>query len=128
MSYQLFISYKHGPNGELAAALENALRHYARPTLAPPMRIFRDERYFVPGLDLPAMIRAALEASTYLLLIASPGAAASPWVRDELDEWCGRLARSDRLIIVHVEGHIAVDPASKEILWERTDALPTEST
>src|ERR1039458_7121094 len=125
MSYELFISYRHSENSRShAESLERALKRYAKPLWKPPMRIFRDERVIRPGDDLPREIRRGLEASRFLIYLASPEAARSSWVEDELRIWCDLLHRKDRLIIAHIDGHIEIDQQSKAILWDRTDALP----
>lgn len=68
--------------------------NYAKPIRARPIRIFRDERYLVPGLNLPKLIVDALNASEFLILLASPQAALSSWVQDEVERWCGELKRA----------------------------------
>jgi hypothetical protein len=122
--YRAFISYKHVVSSAFAATLEQALKTYAKPLFAPPLRIFRDEKHLAPGGDLPELIARALNASEFLILLASPEAASSPWVHDELDRWCRILGRTDHLIVVLTRGNIAVDETSKEVNWEATDALP----
>jgi WD40 repeat protein len=123
--YRAFISYKHGRSRVFAERLESALMAYAKPLLGRPIAIFRDERHLRPGIDLPALIRSALTDSDFLIVLASPEAAASPWVNDELAIWCGELRRADKLIVVLTAGTIGVEPATKRIDWSRTDALPT---
>src|ERR1700678_614014 len=89
--YKAFISYKHIASSAFAIELEQALMRYAKPLLSPPIRIFRDERYLVPAPDLPKLIINALNASEFLVLLASPEAALSAWVHDEVEHWCGKL-------------------------------------
>src|ERR1700752_795131 len=100
MKYKAFISYKHRASTKFTENLELALKSYAKPLWHPPMAIFRDEKYLRPGLDLPKMIRDALEQSEALIYIASPEAAASPWVQDELSQWCSSASRRQRFIII----------------------------
>ena len=76
------------------------LKAYAKPLLKTPFKVFRDEKHFTVGANLPAMIREALDSSEYLILLASPAAAKSPWVADELMYWCIDEKRIDRLIII----------------------------
>ena len=52
---------------DFAEQLQYALKVYAKPTFKRPPKIFRDEKHFVPGSDLPALIRSALEDSEYLI-------------------------------------------------------------
>ena len=96
MKYKSFISYKHEQTTEFARRLELSLKTYAKQLFKPPLKIFRDENYLMPGIDLPAMILNALAESEFLILLASPGAAESKWVHDELLNWCDTLNRCDR--------------------------------
>jgi WD40 repeat protein len=121
--YKAFISYKH-VSTTFALRLEQALKAYAKPLLTRPIRVFRDEKHLSPGVDLPNLIVDALDASEFLILLASPDAAGSPWVRDEIDHWCRHLQRTQNLIIVLTAGEIATDNRTKGIDWTRTNALP----
>ena len=123
-AYDAFISYKHAKSSAFATDLELHLKRYARGRLARPRRIFRDEQHLHLGGDLPAMIREALDRSQYLILLASPQAAASPWVREELGVWCGQLGRTSDLLIILTEGEIAVTAGGTAIDWSATTALP----
>jgi hypothetical protein len=123
VKYKAFISYKHRVSTEFTDNLELALKTYAKPIWRPPIAIFRDEKYLKPGLDLPTMIKGALEQSEFLIYIASTEAAASAWVQDELSQWSSG-SRLERLIIVLTEGTIAIDETSKAIDWEKTNAVP----
>ena len=95
MRYAAFISYRHTPESRAhAESLERALKRYAKPLLKPPLAIFRDERVLRPGDDLPGELRRALEASEYLLYVATKDAAESHWIGEELRIWCSEsLAR-----------------------------------
>jgi WD40 repeat protein len=122
--YHAFISYKHARSSAFAERLELALKAYAKPFWQPPPPIFRDEKYLRPGLDLPKMISDALDASEFLVYLASPDAAESPWVQDELRHWCSDPARRQKLIIVLTEGTIEIEQPSKVIDWKKTTAVP----
>ena len=124
--YKAFISYKHVTSSTFARALESSLKTYGRPVLRPPLRLFRDEKFIRPGDDLPSAIREALSCSEFCILIASPSAAASPWVLDELRQWTSDRGRIERLIIVLTEGEIGVDASTQRIVWASTTALPQE--
>jgi WD40 repeat protein len=123
-SYVAFISYKHHAGLPLAERIAKALRNYARPLLKPPMRVFRDEEYFLPTESLPVAIREALEQSKFLVLLASNEAAASVWVCDELRIWCSELKRTSNLLIVLTKDEIAFDPGTIQVDWKATTALP----
>ncbi len=128
LNYKAFISYKHSDTEQGKAfvqRLESALKRYAKPLLSPPIKLFRDEVSMMPGADLPGLIRAGLEQSEFLVLLASPEAAASPWVKDELNIWFEELGRSeDTLIIVLLEGQINLN-RQKLINWRRSPSLPS---
>lgn len=124
MRYRAFISYKHVVSTSFAERLELALKSYAKPLWQPPVSIFRDEKYLRPGPDLPRMIAEALEDSEFLIYLASPQAAASSWVQDELSQWCAQPDRLKNLIIVLTAGEIAFHASSKLIDWDKTNALP----
>jgi WD40 repeat protein len=121
-----FISYKHQTSKSFAERLETALMTYAKPLLSRPPAVFRDENYVVPTGDLPAFIESALKRSDHLILLASPEAAASPWVQSELTTFCETLNRRDKLIIVLTSGDIGVDVVARKVLWDpaKTTALP----
>ncbi|MGD9367638.1 MAG: TIR domain-containing protein [Desulfobacteraceae bacterium] len=123
--YKAFISYKHSVSSRVAVALETALRRYAKPIFKPPISIFRDEDQMSAGVDLKASIRSALENSDYLVYIATREAAESPYVREELETWCRELGRQDKLIIVWQKDGLADNPQDNTILWEASDALPS---
>jgi WD40 repeat protein len=122
--YKAFVSYKHG-GLPLAARLAVALRTYAKPLFSLSPQIFRDEDYLVPKADLPGLIRSALDGSEFLILLASPAAAASKWVIDELKHWCITLQRSEQLIIVLTDGTFESD-ANDRVDWVKSNALPSE--
>jgi WD40 repeat protein len=102
-----------------------ALRRYARSIFRPPRRIFRDEDHLVPENELPDLIDRALQASEFLILIASRDSARSIWVEDELRTWCEQMGRSKKLIFVLVNGDIIFDPDTKQIDWKATNAIPS---
>lgn len=89
------------------------------------MAIFRDERVLRTGDDLPSGIRAGLEASDFLIYIASKEAAESDWVKQELRIWCDELKRSNQLLPVHISDRIKVDLETSRLDWQNTDAIPS---
>lgn len=121
--YAAFISYKSQVGPAFVESFELAIRQYAKPLFSRPIAIFRDARFLPAGVGLESAIRAGLEQSEYLILIASPKAASSSWVVAETEYWCS-LGRVDRLIIVLLDGQIHVDDLTRKIDWKRTDALP----
>ena len=95
-----FISYSHRTDRTLAPAVQSALNRFARPWYRLRwVRIFRDDTDLGVSPHLWSSIQEALTRSEHFLLLASPQAAASPWVRKEVEYW--RAHRStDQLLIV----------------------------
>jgi hypothetical protein len=122
-----FISYRHACQRELAERIESGIHDRPRSWFERPAEIFRDEKYLLPTSDLPGEIAAALARSRHLILLASPEAAASQWVLDELRLWCASAERIDRLILILADGELPYDTATKRIDWSRTTALPAEA-
>jgi WD40 repeat protein len=140
--YDGFISYSHGPDAPIAAALEDAIRKFARP-LSPfrrnPVSIFRDQTNLSASPHLWNAIATSLEESRYLILVASPEAAKSKWVQKELCAWLTRGACSDprhfdpttvdpdrraRLLFAVTSGEVEWDDAAADFNWDKTKALP----
>lgn len=124
MKYKAFISYKHGRSTKFCECIEKSLKSYAKPLFRSPIKVFRDEKHLVPSVSLPKLIHNALDESEFLLLVASEKAATSPWVKDELDYWCGTLDRVDRLILILTQGSIVIKEETKHVDWSATTALP----
>ncbi len=124
--YRAFISYSHAADGRLAPALQSALQRFGKPWCRlRALRIFRDQTGLAATPELWGSIERALFDSEYLILLASPRAAASPWVQQEV-EWWLRHKSADRLLLVLTEGELAWDPAGKEFDRNRSTALPSQ--
>src|SRR3712207_5686061 len=81
MSFNGFISYSHAADGRLAPAVQRGLHHLARPWhRRRALWIFRDQTGLSVTPALWTSIQQALDSSEYFVLMASPEAAASPWV------------------------------------------------
>ena len=88
MRYDAFISYSHSADGRLAPALQTGLQRLARPWhRRRALRVFRDETGLAVNPRLWDSIAAAMSDSRYFVLLASPDAAASPWVNREIEHW-----------------------------------------
>ena len=83
--YDIFLSYSRD-DAAFARWLEAALEQYRCPKQLsfPRLRVFRDEHDLV-GNTLSPSIRGALLDSEVLLVVCSPAARRSRWVRDEID-------------------------------------------
>jgi WD40 repeat protein len=121
--YDGFISYSRALDGTLAPTLQSALERFAKPWYRlRRLRVFRDDASLSANPGLWTSIEEALDAARFLVLLASPQAAASIWVGREVAHW--RERREDGLLIVLTEGEIGWDDARGDFDWDRTTALP----
>ena len=88
MAFDAFISYSHAADGKLAPSLQRGLQQLAKPwSRRQALRIFRDDTGLSVNPALWQSITTALDESDYFILLASPGAAASEWVNQEIEYW-----------------------------------------
>src|SRR6266567_1335943 len=125
MAYNAFISYSHTVDGALAAALQSALHSFAKPWYKlRALHIFRDQTNLAVNPALWSSIRDALDQSLFFVLLASPEAAASPWVAKEAEYWIGKNGTS-RVLIVLTGGTLKWDHLAASFTSEHTNSLPT---
>ena len=125
MKYDAFLSYSHAADGLLAPALRTALHGFARPwyQFRAAVHVFRDRTSLSANPALWPSIVAALQESRWFLLAASPQAAASPWVQDEVRWWLENRSQQQMLILL-TGGDIAWNRAARDFDWEGTTAIP----
>jgi len=87
--------------------------------------VYLDETNLPANADIRASIEVALRNSEYFVLLASPAAANSPWVRREIEAFLESNA-ADRLIIVLASGSLVWLNGLQGVDWERTTALPRD--
>jgi WD40 repeat protein len=122
--YDAFISYSHAADGTLALMLQRALERYAIPWYRhPTLRIFRDETNLSATPHAWPTIQTNLDRAGFLILMASPEASASKWVRKELAHWLTTKS-PETLLIVLTAGTITWDDVRCDFDWDRTTALP----
>lgn len=98
-AYDAFVSYSHAADGRLAPALQTGLQSLAKPWYRRrALRIFRDETSLSVSPELWPSIEAALSQARYFILMASPEAADSPWVDQEVRWW--RAHRSHQTVLI----------------------------
>src|ERR1700751_5932792 len=105
--YDAFISYSHAKDKPIAAALQSKVQTLGKPWYRRrALRLFRDDTSLsaTPGLWL--RIEQALGQSRFLILRASPEAAASQWVDKEVAYWLDRKG-PDTLLIALTDGDLA---------------------
>src|SRR5882672_6180929 len=72
----------------IAPALKAGLHRFAKPWYSlRALRIFYDEATLSANPSLWTSIQAALEQSEFFILLASPEAALSKWVKQEINYW-----------------------------------------
>ena len=89
----------------------------------PRLRVFRDETGLAVNPHLWGSIEAALDESEYFVLMASPDAAASPWVAREIEHWIATKP-VERILPVLTDGDLVWDPAAGGYDLARSTALP----
>ncbi|MFJ9585050.1 TIR domain-containing protein [Streptomyces acidicola] len=121
-----FISYSQKQDNELAKALQDGLKRLALPRWRTArMSVFRDVTSLPANSDLWALLQGELARSRYLILLASPEAAASPWVAREVEHWL-RERSTEHLLIAVARGEIRWDEEAGDFDWEHTTALPRQ--
>ena len=122
--YNAFVSYSHSADAQLAAALQSSLQQFAKPWYRlRALRLFRDATSLSANPALWSSIERALNASEYFILLASPSAAASPWVQREVEHWLA-IRSADRLLLVLTAGDVHWNGEGGDFDWARTSALP----
>jgi WD40 repeat protein len=122
--YKAFVSYSHAADGKLAPALQAGLERFAKPWYRMrAFRVFRDKTGLAVTPALWGSIQRALASSEFFVLLASPEAAQSPWVQQEVAFWLEHRS-ADTLLVVLTGGAIAWDRQTGDFDWTRTDALP----
>jgi tetratricopeptide (TPR) repeat protein len=121
-AYDAFVSYSHAQDKPIAAALQSAMQRlgkawYQRRAL----RLFRDDTSLSATPHLWPSIEEALAKARFLILIASPEAASSPWVDKELAWWLGHNGPNTVLIAL-TAGELAWDGEAGDFRW--LDAMP----
>ncbi len=122
--YDAFISYSHAKDKALAAALQSAMQRLGKPWYRRrALRLFRDDTSLTATPHLWPSIEGALGQSRFLILMASPEAAASPWVDKELATWLGHN-EPDTLLIALADGELDWDGDAGDFRWSEVTPLP----
>lgn len=122
--YDAFISYSHAKDRPVAAALQSAIQTLGKPWWKLRVsRVFRDDTSLAAAPGLGPALEAALTASSYLILLASPESAASKWVEHEIEIWLS-IKSGETLLIALTEGDLAWDDQSADFSWGPDTPLP----
>ena len=122
--YDAFISYSHAGDKPVAQALQSVVQTLGKPWWRRrALHVFRDDTSLSATPHLWPDIETALDASRFLVLIASPQAAASPWVDKEVAHWL--LTKSpETILIVLTAGTLGWDMRGGDFLWDASTPLP----
>src|SRR5215471_7726686 len=112
VTYDAFVSYSHGRDKPIADALQSVIQRLGKPWYRRrALRVFRDDTSLDASPSLWPSIEEALSRSRFLILLASPAAAASPWVSKEISWWLDHKA-IDTLFLAVTEGDLVWDDTS----------------
>src|ERR1700716_879385 len=99
--YDAFISYSHAQDKPIAAALQAVVQKLGKPWYRRrALRVFRDDTSLSATPSLWPSIEQALGQSRFFILLASPEAAASQWVKKEVAYWLPHKNTSTPFIAV----------------------------
>src|SRR5262245_27711169 len=122
--YDAFISYSHAKDGKIAAAVQSVIQTLAKPWWQRrAARVFRDDTSLSAAPGLSSALEDALRSARYLLLFASPQAAASKWCGHEVQTWLDTKG-TDKLLIALTEGELIWDTQSLDFVWGPETPLP----
>ena len=122
--YDAFVSYSHAKDKPIAAALQSVMQRLGKPWYRRrALRVFRDDTSLSATPSLWPSIEQALGNSRFLILLASPEAAASPWVNKEVSYWLDHKS-ADTLLIALTDGELAWDNAVGDFVWREGMPLP----
>jgi tetratricopeptide (TPR) repeat protein len=122
--YDAFISYSHAKDKPIAAALQSAIQKLGKPWYKRrALWLFRDDSSLSATPHLWPTIEQALGQSRYLILLASPEAAASHWVCKEVAYWLDTKS-ADTLLIAVTAGTLVWDNATNDFGWHDGTPLP----
>ncbi len=123
-AYDAFVSYSHAADNELAPVLQSHLQSFAKPWYKlRSLRVFRDATTLTLTPHLWPTIREAMDSSRYFVLLASPKAAQSRWVQQEVSHWLTTRG-ADTLLILLTEGAIDWNDQTNDFDWSVTTSLP----
>lgn len=123
--YDAFISYSHAKDKPLAAALQSVIQKLGKPWYRRrALRLFRDDTSLSATPHLWPTIEKSLGESRFLILLASPEAAASIWVTKEVAWWLEHKS-VDTLLIAVTDGELAWDNALGDFAPSAQIPLPS---
>lgn len=124
--HDAFLSYNQTADDRLAAALEAGLERLAKPLFKlRAVDVFRDKTGMAASPGLWSSLESHLSGSRWLIYLACPESAASPWCVRELGWWLERHG-GERLLIVLTGGELAWHRGGDGLDGAHASALPAE--
>ncbi len=124
-SYDAFISYSHHKDKRIAQALQSVVQDIGRPWWRRrALRIFRDDSSLAATATLWPSIASALDRSRYLVLLASPDAAASIWVGREVEHWL-QTKGVDTILVALTAGRLVWNDEARCFVSDDQFPLPS---
>ena len=122
--HDAFLSYNQAADDRLAAALEVGLERLAKPLFKlRAVDFFRDKTGMPASSGLWSSLESHLSGSRWLIYLACPESAASPWCVRELGWWLDRHG-GERLLIVLTGGELAWHRGAGGLDGAHASALP----
>lgn len=122
--YDAFISYSHAEDRGVAQRLRAGAEKVAKPWYRPrALRVFLDVSSLAAEPALWPSVERALARSRWFVLVASPGAAGSEWVDQEIRWWLANRP-VERLLVVVADGTLAWDKEACDFDAAASSALP----
>ena len=124
MKYNAFISYSHSADTKLAPKLQKGLEQFAKPWYKRRnLNVFRDEGSLSASPHLWKNLQQNIADSEHFIFLASPQAAASKWVRMEIDEFL-KNKPTEKIIIVMTDGELKWDYEKNKVVEGPKNSLP----
>lgn len=121
--FDCFISYARSSSAQLAVDLQTGLERFAKPwNRLRAIRVFRDDSSMSANTALWSTIEKGLTEARWFVLLASPEAAHSQYVDQEVAWWV-RHKGAHTLLLVRAAGTIAWDHRAHNF-HPATDAIP----
>jgi len=121
--FDAFISYSRSASTELASDLQSGIERFAKPWFRlRASRVFRDDSSMSANTALWGTIEGGLREAGWLILIATPQAAASEYVNNEVAWWVKHKSAAS-ILLVHAGGELTWDRVAGTFSGE-SDAVP----
>jgi hypothetical protein len=120
--YDAFVSYSHAKDKAIASALQSVVQRLGKAWhQRRALRLFRDDSSLTATPHLWPSIEIALRNSRFLILLASPEAAASTWVDKEVAWWLDHNS-AETILIGLTAGELDWDGPAND--FRQTEGFP----